>query len=98
MKRNGKIFNARELRAARNITRWVASGCNWAEGAQAPIALAAKEILSDKAAQVRAYRATIALADELGDWALTQSVCSAAYTSVLMGDDSWAEALIEARF
>lgn len=86
MKRQGQVFNARELRAARSLTRWIASGCNWAEGPHNPVSLAARDARGDYRSMVELYRIAVELADRCESAHITQGIARAAAWAHFYGD------------
>jgi len=80
------VFNARELRAARSLTRWIASGCHWAEGADNPVSSAAKAALGDRGAMVQLYRIAVGVADSYESDQITQGIAAEA-ARLWIGED-----------
>jgi len=86
MKRQNQVFNRRELRAARSLTRWIASGCHWAEGPDNPISIAARAARADYRAMVELWRIASELAEHCGSEHITQGIAGAAAWAHFYGD------------
>ena len=86
MKHQNQVFNRRELRAARAITRWIAAGCNWAEGPNNPVSRAARAALSDYQSMIELHRIAVELAELCESDQITQGIAGAAAAAHFWGD------------
>ena len=86
MKRQGQVFNARELQRARSLTRWIASGCHWAEGLDNPISIAARSARADYRAMIELWRIASELAMRCESDQITQGIAGAAAAAHFWGD------------
>jgi hypothetical protein len=93
MKRQGAVFNRRELKRARNLVRWVANGCNWKNPVNAT-SIAAKSSLNNYAVCIEVLGFAKNLANQ-GNSLITQSIAGAAVDAVLRGDLGWADDLMD---